>query len=72
MTRFISIIIPAYNEQVRLPDTLRRVAEYLQNSGWEFWEIIVVDDGSTDATAAGAECAVWLKPDADRAVRLSR
>jgi dolichyl-phosphate beta-glucosyltransferase len=55
LTRSISIIIPAYNEQVRLPDTLRRVAEYLQGSDWTFHEIVVVDDGSTDATAAAAE-----------------
>jgi glycosyltransferase involved in cell wall biosynthesis len=54
LTRSISIIIPAYNEQVRLPDTLRRVERYLQESGWDFHEILVVDDGSTDLTADAA------------------
>ena len=52
MTRSISIIIPAYNEQARLPETLRRVTQYLQEGHWKFYEILVVDDGSRDATAA--------------------
>jgi glycosyltransferase involved in cell wall biosynthesis len=51
LTRSISIVIPAYNEQARLPETLRRVTQYLQEDRWEFLEILVVDDGSTDATA---------------------
>ena len=54
MTRSISIVIPAYNEQARLPETLRRVERYLQESGWDFHEILVVDDGSTDLTADAA------------------
>lgn len=54
MTRSISIIIPAYNEQARLPETLRRVTQYLQAGAWAFHEILVVDDGSTDATADAA------------------
>ncbi len=55
MTRSISIIIPAYNEQVRLPDTLRRIAEYLCASEWSFQEMLIVDDGSRDGTAAAAD-----------------
>jgi glycosyltransferase involved in cell wall biosynthesis len=50
LTRSISIIIPAFNEQVRLPDTLRRIEQYLLESDWDFHEILVVDDGSTDGT----------------------
>jgi dolichyl-phosphate beta-glucosyltransferase len=45
----ISVIIPAYNEAPRLPATLRRIHEYLSASASDF-DIIVVDDGSTDAT----------------------
>lgn len=45
----ISIIIPAYNESKRLPLFLDRVIAYCQKSDKVF-EIIVVDDGSSDAT----------------------
>jgi glycosyltransferase involved in cell wall biosynthesis len=55
LIRSISIIIPAYNEQVRLPETLRRIAQYLEVSGWVSHEILIVDDGSKDGTAAAAE-----------------
>ena len=51
MRRSISIIIPAYNEEKRLPATLERVRTYLNGSSWEFSEIVVVDDGSQDTTA---------------------
>jgi glycosyltransferase involved in cell wall biosynthesis len=54
LTRSLSIIIPAYNEQARLPDTLRRVEQYLREGNWSFYEILVVDDGSSDGTAEAA------------------
>jgi dolichyl-phosphate beta-glucosyltransferase len=50
----LSIVIPAYNEEPRLPETLRRIAEYLPTLGLRT-EVLVVDDGSTDRTAAMAE-----------------
>jgi dolichyl-phosphate beta-glucosyltransferase len=57
LRRSISIIIPAYNEEKRLPSTLARVREYLASSPWEFSEIVVVDDGSQDGGAAAAAAA---------------
>lgn len=69
MTRSISIIIPAYNEQVRLPDTLLRIAEYLEYSHWSFREILIVDDGSTDGTVAAAEEFARANPDHIRVLR---
>lgn len=45
-----SVIIPAYNEEKRLPNTLRTTVEYLKSSPYE-WEILVVNDGSHDTTA---------------------
>jgi len=51
---FLSVVIPAYNESLRLPHTLGRCMAFLE--GWgETWEVIVVDDGSTDDTAAIVE-----------------
>ena len=50
MRRSLSIIIPAYNEERRLPSTLRAIGEYLRRTSWEFTEILVIDDGSRDAT----------------------
>jgi glycosyltransferase involved in cell wall biosynthesis len=51
----ISIVIPAYNEENRLPGTLDCVLAYLGNRTWSFTEVIVVDDGSTDGTARVVE-----------------
>lgn len=50
----LSIVIPAFNEESRLPATLERIAAYLQASRCEA-EVLVVDDGSKDRTAAVAE-----------------
>lgn len=51
----ISIVIPAYNEQQRLPATLDAVLAYLSRRFSGFAEIVVVDDGSLDATAQVVE-----------------
>ena len=50
----LSIIIPSYNEEVRLPGTLQRIAEYLPTLRLRT-EVLVVNDGSTDRTATVAE-----------------
>lgn len=47
----LSIIIPAYNEEKRLPSTLDRVLGYLGGMQLGFFEVLVVDDGSSDGTA---------------------
>ena len=65
MSRSISIIIPAYNEEKRLPATLVRVREYLDAAKWDFAEILVVDDGSRDGTtmvACGAGVRLLRNP----------
>jgi glycosyltransferase involved in cell wall biosynthesis len=57
LRRSISIIIPAFNEEKRLPSTLKTVKAYLDRSTWDFAEVVVVDDGSRDGTLAVAESA---------------
>ena len=44
-----SIVIPAYNEEIRIEATLDRVLEYVYSQKWDA-EILVVNDGSRDAT----------------------
>lgn len=56
----LSVVIPAYNEEHRLTQTLRECIAYLQ--GQEYGaEIVVVDDGSRDGTAelARSFAATW-------------
>jgi len=47
----LSIIIPAYNEETRIVDTLLNTLSYLNAQEYDS-EIIVVSDGSTDGTKA--------------------
>jgi dolichyl-phosphate beta-glucosyltransferase len=54
MSPNLSIVVPAYNEAARLGESLQGIVAYLQEQR-EPAEIIVVDDGSTDNTAAVAE-----------------
>ena len=45
----LSIVIPAYNEEQRLPRTIEQIERYL-DARQIAYELIIVDDGSTDAT----------------------
>jgi dolichyl-phosphate beta-glucosyltransferase len=51
MKDYISVVLPAYNEQMRIPDTIERIGNFLKDN-FAVSEIIVVDDGSTDNTAS--------------------
>jgi glycosyltransferase involved in cell wall biosynthesis len=46
----LSIIVPSFNEELRLPPSLERIAAYIDSSK-RTTEVLVVDDGSTDRTA---------------------
>ena len=47
----VSIVTPAYNAAAFLPETIRSV----QQQSYQHWEMLVIDDGSTDSTAAIAQ-----------------
>lgn len=50
VTCFLSIIVPAYNEEKRLPNSLPQIIKFVRDQDYPI-EVIVVDDGSTDRTA---------------------
>lgn len=52
----VSVVIPAYNEAAHIASGLEQLREVLERTGWTF-EIIVVDDGSSDGTATAASAA---------------
>jgi len=56
---YLSVIIPAYNEEKRLPKTLREINNYLKKQTYTS-EIIVVSDGSNDKTV---EVSRSMKPE---------
>ena len=57
-----SIIVPAHNEAARILPYLRSITSYMQDRG-EPYEVLVIDDGSTDATAAVVETAASSAPE---------
>jgi dolichyl-phosphate beta-glucosyltransferase len=62
----LSIVIPAFNEEKRLKGSLAKILPFLRARG-ESFEVVVVNDGSTDRTAAvaqeaGAEVRVLENP----------
>jgi dolichyl-phosphate beta-glucosyltransferase len=61
----LSIVIPCYNEEQRLPRTIEQIERYLAGNGVSY-ELILVDDGSTDATRRIMDAAAERNP----AVRL--
>lgn len=58
----ISIIVPAYEEQARLGDSIRQILAYVEREKVAA-ELIVVDDGSKDETSRVAETAAAAFPD---------
>lgn len=56
MKPFVSVVVPAFNEAEVIVDTLGRLIDHLHTLDARFrWEIVVVDDGSTDTTAQLAQ-----------------
>jgi len=63
----ISIIVPAFDEEARLGESVRLISSYLEGTGTNS-ELIVVDDGSKDNTAQTAESAFTNFPHLDSKV----
>lgn len=57
----LSIVVPAFNEEHRLPPTLAQLSAFLATQPLR-WEIVVVDDGSRDATCAVVTKAMATLP----------
>jgi len=58
--RLVSVVIPAYNEESSIGPTLEKLQAVLKAEGVPF-ELLVVDDGSTDATAQiAADCGATV------------
>ena len=52
----VSVIVPAYNESAIVVDTLTQLSDYMASLEDQYrWEIVVVNDGSTDDTGTLAE-----------------
>ena len=57
----LSLVLPAYNEQARLPFTLQEVGRFLDETKLSC-EVIVVDNGSSDATSVVVQQAIGHVP----------
>lgn len=52
----LSVVVPCYNEENRLPRTIERIEEYLDGKKAQY-ELVLVDDGSADGTRAVMDLA---------------
>jgi len=58
----LSVVIPAFNEATRLPKTLQEAYPYLEQHFKDDFEVIVVDDGSSDATVVTVQQLMQERP----------
>lgn len=62
MSKYLSVIIPAYNEENRIKGTLEAVYNYFSRQNYS-WEVIVVSDGSKDRTVEVVSEFISNKPE---------
>ena len=67
----ISVVVPVYNEEANLPELLRRLAAVLDASGSPY-ELVFVDDGSSDRSLEMLKEAVRQRPDRIRVLEMAR
>ncbi|HEY5546593.1 MAG TPA: glycosyltransferase family 2 protein [Gemmatimonadaceae bacterium] len=56
LDRAVTVVVPAFNEAAHVADQVTSIDRVMRTTGWKY-EIIVVDDGSTDGTAEAAIAA---------------
>lgn len=59
---FLSVVMPAYNEEKNISEAIRRVRAFMSHQKYE-WELLIVDDGSGDNTADVARNALAKDPE---------
>lgn len=59
---FLSVVVPVYNEEKVIAETLRKLTVFLELKGYS-WEIVVASDGSTDATKTIVQRVAQSRPD---------
>jgi undecaprenyl-phosphate 4-deoxy-4-formamido-L-arabinose transferase len=67
----VSVVVPVYNEEGNLPELLRRLAAVLDASG-NAYELVFVDDGSSDRSLELLKEAAGQRPDRIRVLELAR
>lgn len=65
---YLSIIVPAYNEEKRIGATLSRIYSFLSEKDYSF-EVILVDDGSMDGTVSKSEHSALAKEGCLKVIR---
>src|SRR5260370_34204102 len=58
----LSVIVPVYNEALNIPMLIERLLPVLDGLGYPF-EVIAVDDGSTDRSLEELRKAAWARPE---------
>ena len=48
----VTLLIPVYNEEAMLPTLYQRLIELINRNGTYAWEILFINDGSSDRTLA--------------------
>ncbi len=66
---FLSIIIPAYNEERRLPPSLAKIADFLRSQSYTA-EVLVVENGSSDRTSAVVEEFIAAQTEHEQAMQV--
>jgi glycosyltransferase involved in cell wall biosynthesis len=61
LTPHLSVVLPAYNEADAITKSLVKIEEFLASQDYP-WEVLIVNDGSTDKTAANVEALSSEKP----------